>query len=105
MTEPNTNMSTTQGELKFFSSFPSRETLKLLLEWQALYAEVMAEKKRLTAISPAEAMKLLDIPARKLSQYVKEGYLREKPSGEIYKYQVLQLLFEVKQEEMFQSIK
>ena len=98
-------MATTQGELKFFSSFPSKETLKLLLEWQALYAEVMAEKKRLTVIPPAEAMKLLDIPARKLAQYVKEGYLREKPTGEIYKYQVLQLLFEVKQEELFQSIK
>ena len=98
-------MATTQGELKFFSSFPSKETLKLLLEWQSLYAEVMAEKKRLTVIVPAEAMKLLDIPARKLTQYVKEGYLCEKPSGEIYKYQVLQLLFEVKQEELFQSIK
>lgn len=98
-------MTTTQGELKFFSSFPSKETLKLLLEWQALYAEVQSEKKRLTVISAAEAIKLLDIPARKLTQYIKEGYLRQKPSGEIYKYQVLQLLFEVKQEEMFQSIK
>jgi hypothetical protein len=98
-------MATTQGELKFFSSFPSKETLRLLLEWQALYAEVQYEKKRLTLISAAEAMKLLDIPARKLTQYVKEGYMMQKPSGEIYKYQVLQLLFEVKQEEMFQSIK
>ena len=98
-------MATTQGELKFFSGFPSKETLRLLLEWQALYAEVQSEKKRLTVILAAEAIKLLDIPARKLTQYIKEGYLLQKPSGEIYKYQVLQLLFEVKQEEMFQSIK
>lgn len=93
-----------QAELKFFSNFPSKETLKLLLEWQALYAEVQAERKRLSTIPQVEAMRLLDIPARKLTQYIKEGYLKEKPSGEIYKYQVLQLLFEVKQEELFQSI-
>jgi hypothetical protein len=95
----------TQTEIKFFSSFPSKETLKLLLEWQSLYAEVQSEKKRLTTISTGDAMKLLDIPARKLTQYIKEGFLRQKPTGEIYKYQVLQLLFEVKQEELFQSIK
>jgi len=95
----------TQAELKFFSSFPSKETLKLLLEWQALYVEVNSEKKRLTTISSNEALKLLDIPARKLTQYIKEGYLMQKPNGEIYKYQVLQLLFEVKQEELFQSIR
>ncbi len=93
-----------QAELKFFSNYPSKETLKLLLEWQALYAEVQAERKRLSTIPQAEAMKLLDIPARKLTQYIKEGYLKEKPSGEIYKYQVLKLLFEMKQEELFQSI-
>ena len=94
-----------QAELKFFSTFPSKETLKLLLEWQALYTEVQSEKKRLTSISVNDAMKLLDIPARKLTQYVKEGFIHQKPTGEIYKYQVLQLLFEVKQEELFQSIK
>ena len=98
-------MATTQGELKFFSNFPTKETLKLLLEWQALYAEVQSEKKRLNVVSVAEAIKLLDIPARKLTQYIKEGFLRQKPSGEIYKYQLLQLLFEVKQEELFSSIK
>lgn len=98
-------MTTIQGELKFFSTFPSKDTLKLLLEWQALYAEVQSEKKRLTVISASDALKLLDIPARKLTQYIKEGYIRQKTSGEIYKYQVLQLLFEVKQEELFQSIK
>ena len=97
-------MSNTQGELKFFSTFPSKETLKILLEWQALYAEVLSEKKRLTTIAAAEAMKLLDIPARKLTQYIKEGYLRQRSSGEIYKYQVLQLLVDVKQEELFRSI-
>ncbi|HMT30044.1 MAG TPA: hypothetical protein PKD91_12270 [Bacteroidia bacterium] len=93
-----------QGELKFFSNFPTKETLKLLLEWQALYAELVSEKKRLNTISVAEALKMLDIPARKLTQYIKEGYIKQKPSGEIYKYQVLQLLFEVKQEELYQSI-
>ena len=93
-----------QGELKFFSNFPTKETLKLLLEWQALYAELVSEKKRLKTISVAEALKMLDIPARKLTQYIKEGYIKQKPSGEIYKYQVLQLLFEVKQEELYQSI-
>lgn len=93
-----------QGELKFFSNFPSKETLKLLLEWQALYAELYSEKKRLTTISVAEALKILDIPSRKLTQYIKEGFLKQKPTGEIYKYQVLQLLFEMKQEELFQSI-
>ncbi len=98
-------MTSTQGELKFFSTFPSKETLKLLLEWQVLYGEVQSEKKRLAVISVADAIKLLDIPARKLTQYIKEGYIRQKASGEIYKYQVLQLLFEVKQEELFQSIK
>ena len=98
-------MATSQGELKFFSTFPSKETLKLLLEWQALYAEVQSEKKRLTTISATDAMKLLDIPSRKLTQYIKEGFLLQKPTGAIYKYQVLQLLFEVKQEELFLSIK
>jgi len=93
-----------QAELKFFSNFPSKETLKLLLEWQALYVEVQAERKRLSTIPQSEAMRMLDIPARKLTQYIKEGYLKEKPSGEIYKYQVLKLLFEMKQEELFQSI-
>ncbi len=98
-------MTISQGELKFFSGFPSRETLKLLLEWQALYAEVQSEKKRLTAIAPADALKLLDIPARKLNQYIKEGFILQKATGEIYKYQVLQILLDVKQEELFQSIK
>lgn len=98
-------MASSQGELKFFSEFPTKETLKLLLEWQALYAEVQSEKKRLTAISTTDAIKLLDIPARKLTQYIKEGFLRQKATGEIYKYQVMQLLLDVKQEEMFQSIK
>lgn len=93
-----------QGELKFFSNFPTKETLRLLLEWQALYAELLSEKKRLNTISTSEALKMLDIPARKLTQYIKEGFLKQKPSGEIYKYQVLQLLFEMKQEELFQSI-
>lgn len=98
-------MALTQGELKFFSGFPSKETLRLLLEWQALYSEISSEQKRLTTISAADAIKLLDIPARKLTQYVKEGFIKQKPTGEIYKYQVLQLLFEIKQEELFQSIK
>jgi hypothetical protein len=93
-----------QAELKFFSSFPSKETLRLLLEWHALYAETEAEKKRMTLIAASEAMRMLDIPARKLTQYVKEGFLKQKPTGEIYKYQVLQLLFEVKQQELFLSI-
>ncbi len=98
-------MALSQGQLKFFSEFPSKETLKLLLEWHALYAEVQSEKKRLTSISTSDAMKLLDIPLRKLTQYIKEGFLRQKTTGEIYKYQVLQLLLDVKQEEMYQSIK
>lgn len=97
-------MKSAQGELKFFASFPSKETLRLLLEWQALYAELQLEKKRLSLCTETDALKLLDIPARKLHQYVKEGYLKRKPSGEFYKYQVLQLLFDVKQEELFQSI-
>ena len=94
-----------QGELKFFLGFPSKETLKLLLEWQALYAEVQSEKKRLTIIVPAEAVRLLNIPVRKLTQYIREGYLLQKPGGELYKYQVLQLLVDVKQEELFRSIR
>lgn len=94
-----------QAELKFFSEFPTKETLKLLLEWQALYAEVQSEKKRLNVIPSAEAMRLLNIPARKLTQYVREGYLHQKPGGELYKYQVLQLLVDVKQEELFRSIR
>ena len=94
-----------QGELKFFSGFPSKETLKLLLEWQALYAELQSEKKRLQIISSAEAVRLLNIPVRKLTQYIREGYIHQKPGGEIYKYQVLQLLVEVKQEELFRSIR
>ena len=98
-------MTVSQGELKFFSGFPSAETIKLLLEWQALYSEVQSEKKRLTAIPPVEALKLLDIPARKLNQYIKEGFILQKQTGEIYKYQVLQILLDVKQEELFQSIK
>ena len=94
----------TQGELKFFSNYPSKETLRLLLEWQSLYSAVQTEKKRMTLIPPSEAMRLLDIPSRKLSQYVKEGYLKQKTTGEIYKYQVINLLFEVKQQELFLSI-
>ncbi len=74
------------------------------MEWQALYAEVQAERKRMSTIPQTEALRLLDLPARKLTQYIKEGYLKEKPSGEIFKYQVLKLLFEMKQEELFQSI-
>ena len=87
----------TQGELKFFSGFPSKETLKLLLEWQALYAEVQSEKKRLSVINPPEAIRRLNIPNRKLLQYIREGYILQKTGGEIYKYQVLQLIVEVKQ--------
>ena len=98
------NKEDVQTQLKFFSSFPSKDTLKLLLEWHGLYAEVDSEKKRLTLVSANEAMRLLDIPARKLNQYVKEGYLKQKPSGEIYKYQILNLMLQVKSAELFQSI-
>ncbi|MBK6643858.1 MAG: hypothetical protein KBH11_00225 [Bacteroidia bacterium] len=97
-------MKSEQGELKFFATFPSKETLRLLLEWHALYEELQLEKKRMSLCTETDAIKLLDIPARKLHQYVKEGYLKRKPSGEFFKYQVIKLLFEVKQEELYQSI-
>lgn len=98
-------MSSEQGELKFFTSFPSRETLKLLLEWHALYTEMHAEQKRMSLITPESAMQLLGIPARKLQQFVSEGFLKEKPDGKLFKYQVLKLLFEMKQAELYDSIK
>jgi len=98
-------MSGSQSEIKFFTNFPSKETLKYLLEWQALYAEVQAERQRMTLIPAETAMHLLGIPARKLNQYVKEGFLKQKTDGRIFKYQVMKLLFEMKQAELFESIK
>jgi len=97
-------MTGSQGEIKFFTDFPSKETLKLLLEWQALYSEMQAERQRMTLIPADTAMNLLGIPARKLNQYIKEGFLKQKPDGRIFKYQVMKLLFEVKQAELHQSI-
>ena len=97
-------MSGSQSEFKFFTNFPSKETLKLLLEWQALYAEVQTERQRMSLISADTAMQLLGIPARKLNQYVKEGFLKQKPDGRIIKYQVMKLIFEMKQAELFESI-
>ncbi len=98
-------MNGSQAEIKFFTGFPSKETLKLVLEWHSLFAEVQTEKKRLTLIPAADALKLLNIPARKLNQYVKEGYIMQKSDGRVYKYQVLNLIFEMKQLELFLSIK
>jgi hypothetical protein len=97
-------MSGSQSEIKFFTNFPTKETLKLLLEWQTLYAEVQSERQRMTLISAENAMSLLGIPARKLNQFVKDGFLKQKSDGRIFKYQVIKLLFEMKQAELFESI-
>jgi hypothetical protein len=98
-------MNSSQAELQFFPDFPSKQTLKLLLQWHALYAEIQWEKQRLTLISTDDAIQLLDIPSRKLNQLIREGYLKQKTDGRIYKYQVLQLIFEIKQAELFESIR
>jgi hypothetical protein len=91
--------------LNFFAGFPSQETQKLLLEWHALYSSLQAEKKNMSGISHDEAQRMLNIPARKINQYIREGYLKQKPSGELFKYQVIGLLFEMKQQELFASIR
>ena len=98
-------MAGSQGEIKFFTNFPSKETLKLLLEWRALYAETQVERKKLSLISTTTALSLLDIPARKLNQYIKDGYIKQKPDGRVFKYQVLGILFEMKQAELYDSIR
>lgn len=98
-------MSGMQSEISFFTDFPSKETLKLLLEWQSLYSEISIERKKLSLISTESAIQLLDIPQRKLNQYIKEGFLKQTPDGRIYKYQVLQILFEVLQLNLYRSIK
>jgi hypothetical protein len=94
-----------QGELNFLTNFPSKQTLKLLLEWHTLYAEVQSEQKKMTMISEELASQLLGIPPRKLHQYADEGLLKTNPGGRFFKYHVLKLLFEMKQTELFDSIR
>lgn len=98
-------MTSSQTRINFFTGFPSQETQQLLLEWHALYSSLQAEKKSMSGIGHEEAQKMLNIPARKINQYIREGYLKQKPSGELYKYQVIGLLFEMKQQELFASIR
>lgn len=94
-----------QGELNFLTNFPSKQTLKLLLEWHALYAEVQSEQSKMSLIKTETAEQLLGIPARKLHQYVEEGLLKLNRDGLFYKYHVLKLIFEMKQTELFDSMK
>jgi hypothetical protein len=94
-----------QGELNFLTNFPSKETLKLLLELHALNSEMKSEQKRMSLISEETAEQLLGIPPRKLHQYAKEGFLKVGPDGKFSKYYVIKLLFEMKQEELFDSMK
>ena len=94
-----------QGELNFLTNFPSKQTLKLLLEWHALYAEVQTEQKKMSLIKTETAEQLLGIPSRKLHQYVEEGLLKVNRDGMYYKYHVLKLIFEMKQAELFDSMK
>ena len=98
-------MDVVQGELQFLTNFPSKETLKLLLEGHSLYQEMKSEQKRMSLISTETAEQLLGIPARKLNQFAKEGFLKVSPDGRFIKYHVVKLLFEMKQEELFASMK
>ena len=52
-------MKSEQGELKFFATFPSKETLRLLLEWHALYEELQLEKKMFLSLNSKENLGLV----------------------------------------------
>ncbi len=98
-------MDVVQGELNFLTNFPSKETLKHLLELHSLYHEMKSEQKRMSLISTETAEQLLGIPSRKLHQFAKEGFLKVNSDGRFIKYYIVKLLFEMKQEELFASMK
>ncbi|MEY3342740.1 MAG: hypothetical protein RL090_424 [Bacteroidota bacterium] len=94
-----------QPTLRFVTNFPTEQTLQLLLDAHTLFLELKEEKHRQSKVSLDEAADLLGVPARKVTQLVEEGHLKQAKDGQLIRYYVIRVLFEIKQAELFESIK
>lgn len=94
-----------QPTLRFVTNFPTEQTLQLLLDAHTLFMELKEEKQRQSKVSMEEAADLLGVPVRKVTQLAEEGHLKQTKDGLLLRYYVIRVLFELKQAELFESIK
>jgi excisionase family DNA binding protein len=98
-------MKPVQPTLRFVTNFPTELTLQLLLDAHTLFSELKEEKQRQSRVSVDEAADLLGVPSRKVTQLIEEGHLKQSSDGQLVRYHVIRVLFELKQAELFESIK
>jgi len=98
-------MKPSQPTLRFVTNFPSEQTLQLLLDAHTLFIELKEEKQRQSKVSIDEAADLLGVPSKKVLQLVDDGHLKQSKEGLLLRYYVIRVLFELKQAELFESIK